>query len=138
MIKKESIPFLISFFFYGTGLPTSSLVLLPFASLLQISLGAIAAKIITTQRFNIRPAVLGIDIDDETSANDIRMCTTFANSGPLPYVDTCLFHVLTTSYQCLNMFVISCRLILADALFNGAVLSDVSACISFYLLLWSP
>ena len=66
------------------GLPTSALALLPLASLVQISLGALAAKVVTSKRFNIRPALLGIDINDEESANDIRMCTTFANSGPLP------------------------------------------------------
>lgn len=95
------------------GLPTGALLLLPLASLIQITLGALAAKIITTKRFGIRPKFLGIDNDDEAGASDIRMCTTFANSGPLP-------------------------LILTDALFGGALLSDASACISFYLLVWSP
>lgn len=97
----------------GAGIPTSSLLLLPLAATLQISLGAIAAKCITTKKFGIRPMFLGIDTDDDASAADIRMCTTFANSGPLP-------------------------LILADALFGGALLSDVAACVSFYLLCWSP
>jgi len=94
-------------------MPTSALLLLPLASLIQISLGALAAKLITTKRFNIRPTLLGIENDDEAGASDIQMCTTFANSGPLP-------------------------LILSDALFRGTVLSDVTACISFYLLVWSP
>lgn len=97
----------------GAGIPTSSLLLLPLAAALQISLGAIAAKCITTKKFGIRPMFLGIDTDDDAGAADIRMCTTFANSGPLP-------------------------LILADALFGGALLSDVAACVSFYLLCWSP
>mmetsp|Transcript_13505 Transcript_13505/g.16362 ORF Transcript_13505/g.16362 Transcript_13505/m.16362 type:complete len:476 (-) Transcript_13505:27-1454(-) len=97
----------------AVGMTTSSLLLLPLASLIQISLGFVAAKIITTKRFGIRPAFLGIDTDDEAGASDIRMCTTFANSGPLP-------------------------LILTDALFRGGLLSDVAACISFYLLAWSP
>jgi hypothetical protein len=95
------------------GLPKSALMLLPLASLIQISLGSIAAKLLTTKRFGIRPKLLGIDTEDEDGASDIRMCTTFANSGPLP-------------------------LILSDALFRGTVLSDVTACISFYLLIWSP
>ena len=95
------------------GVPTSALLRLPLAALIQISLGAIAAKVITTRRFGIRPRFLGIDTEDDAAANDIRMCTTFANSGPLP-------------------------LILSDALFSGSVLSDVAACISFYLLVWSP
>ena len=95
------------------GVPTNALLLLPLASLIQISLGSIAAKIVTTKKFGIRPALLGIDTDDDAGANDIKMCTTFANSGPLP-------------------------LILTDALFSGTILSDVAACISFYLLVWSP
>jgi hypothetical protein len=98
----------------GTGgLPTSALMLLPLAALIQISLGAVAAKILTTKKFGIRPMFLGIDTDDDAGASDIKMCTTFANSGPLP-------------------------LILADALFSGALLTDVAACVSFYLLIWSP
>ena len=83
------------------------------AALVQISLGALAAKCITTKKFGIRPLFLGIDTDDDNGAADIRMCTTFANSGPLP-------------------------LILSDALFKGALLADVAACVSFYLLIWSP
>lgn len=97
----------------SSGIPTSALLLLPLAAFIQIGLGFIAAKIVTTKRFGIRPAILGIDVDDEAGASDIRMCTTFANSGPLP-------------------------LILTDALFRGSLQSDVSACISFYLLVWSP
>ena len=97
----------------GAGLPTSALSLLPLAALIQISLSSIAAKIVTTKRFGIRPLFLGIDTNDDSAARDIQMCTTFANSGPLP-------------------------LILTDALFQGNLLSDVTACISFYLLVWSP
>lgn len=97
----------------GAGLPTSSLLLLPIAALLQISLGALAAKVVTTKKLGIRPRFLGVDTDDDAGAADIKMCTTFANSGPLP-------------------------LILSDALFKGPLLSDVQACISFYLLVWSP
>ena len=97
----------------NAGMPTSALLLLPLASLIQISLGALSAKLITTKKFGMRPRFLGIEENDEAGASDIKMCTTFANSGPLP-------------------------LILSDALFGGAILSDVSACISFYLLVWSP
>lgn len=97
----------------GGGLPTNALLLLPLAALVQISLGALVSKIITTKRFNIRPIFLGIDTDDDAGASDVQMCTTFANSGPLP-------------------------LILSDALFTGSLLTDVSACVSFYLLVWSP
>ena len=61
----------------------------------------------------MRPTLLGINTDDDDGANDIKMCTTFSNSGPLP-------------------------LILSDALFGGEILSDVSACVSFYLFMWSP
>ena len=49
----------------------------------------------------------------DEEARDFTMCTTFGNSGPLP-------------------------LIFADALFTGTVKSDVTACVSFYLLMWSP
>lgn len=98
----------------GTGgLPTNALMVLPLAALVQISLGALAAKCITTKKFGIRPLFLGIDVDDDAGASDIQMCTTFANSGPLPTI-------------------------LSDALFRGELLSDVAACISFYLLVWSP
>jgi predicted permease len=46
-------------------------------------------------------------------ARDVQLCVTFQNCGPLP-------------------------LVFADALFSGSLLSDVTACISFYLLAWSP
>ena len=95
------------------GLPTDALLLLPLAAMVQICLGAVAAKLLTTKKFGIRPMFLGIDTEDDAGASDIRMCTTFANSGPLP-------------------------LILSDALFSGALLTDVAACVSFYLLVWSP
>jgi len=53
---------------------------------------------------------------DKQQAGIVSMCTTFGNSGPLP-------------------------LLFADALFarsNPAIQSQVAACISFYLLAWSP
>jgi predicted permease len=62
---------------------------------------------------SLRSVLLGLDMNDDDGANDISMCITFANSGPLP-------------------------LILSHALFEGELLSDITACISFYLLLWSP
>ena len=100
----------------GGGLPRSSLLLMSLASMLQILLGSIIGKVITTKR--LRNRLLGIDPNDDETANNIKMCTTFANSGPLP-------------------------LILSEALFgrgtkNGAILTDVTACVSFYLLMWSP
>lgn len=50
---------------------------------------------------------------EEEEGYDVSMCTTFGNSGPLP-------------------------LIFADALFGPGITSDVTSCISFYLLAWSP
>jgi predicted permease len=54
-------------------------------------------------------------MEDDETASDVRMCATFANSGPLP-------------------------LLFADAIFQAqkGILSDVAACVSFYLLVWSP
>lgn len=88
----------------GGGLPGRILALMPLAALLQISLGSLSGQVITK--------FAGMS-DDES--RDVRMCTAFANSGPLP-------------------------LIFADALFGkaGAVSSEVVACVSFYLLVWSP
>jgi predicted permease len=87
----------------GGGLPGRFLAMMPIAAVLQIGLGALAGSVITkTARLQ----------DEE--ARDVRMCTTFANSGPLP-------------------------LIFADALFAGSTLqAEVAACVSFYLLIWSP
>ena len=87
----------------GGGLPGNFLVLMPLAAVLQIGLGALAGSVIT--------GTAGLQEDE---ARDVRMCTTFANSGPLP-------------------------LIFADALFAGSTLqAEVAACVSFYLLVWSP
>lgn len=97
----------------GSGLPTSALLLLPLAALLQISLGALASKIVTTKKLGIRPRFLGLDTNDDSGAADVKMCMTFSNSGPLP-------------------------LLFSDSLFRQPVLSDVQALISFYLLVWSP
>ena len=97
----------------GGGLSRSSLLLMSFASMIQILLGSIIGKVITTKQ--LRKQLLGIDPKDDETANNIKMCTTFANSGPLP-------------------------LILSEALFgrSPAILTDVTACVSFYLLMWSP
>jgi len=87
----------------GGGLPGRFLAVMPAAAVLQIGLGAIAGMFITK--------TAGLQ---DAEARDVRMCTTFANSGPLP-------------------------LIFADALFAGSTLqAEVAACVSFYLLIWSP
>jgi predicted permease len=54
--------------------------------------------------------VVGFSGDE---ARDVQMCVTFQNCGPLP-------------------------LVFADALFQGSLLADVTSCVSFYLLAWSP
>jgi predicted permease len=87
----------------GGGLPGRFLVVMPVAAIMQIALGAVTGSAITR--------VGGLEAEE---ARDVRMCTTFANSGPLP-------------------------LIFADALFAGSALqAEVAACVSFYLLIWSP
>jgi predicted permease len=86
------------------GLATRFLLLMPLTAILQITLGGVVGLLLTKfQSFS------------DNEARMVRMCTTFANSGPLP-------------------------LIFADALFgaNAGVLSEVAACVSFYLLVWSP
>jgi predicted permease len=88
---------------------------MPQVALLQIAAGALASKVLTQG--------LGLTGDER---RDVTMCTTFANSGPLP-------------------------LIFVEALFASggrggsrstaaaaALQADVTACISFYLLAWSP
>jgi predicted permease len=99
----------------AAALSIQALALLPVAAFLQISIGAILAQIYTAKFMGIRQTLLGIPDDDEESAADVRMCATFANSGPLP-------------------------LMFADALFHTrkGILNDVTACVSFYLLVWSP
>ena len=97
----------------GDGLSRSSLLLMSYASMIQILLGSIIGKVITTKQ--LRKQLLGIDPKDDETAKNIKMCTAFANSGPLPFI-------------------------LSEALFgkSPAILTDVSACVSFYLLMWSP
>lgn len=84
------------------GIRKSLLAVMPVASALQIGLGAVVSSLVTK--------TLHID---ENESSDVRISTTFANSGPLP-------------------------LIFADSLFQGGIRRDVTACISFYLLAWSP
>ncbi|GKY91459.1 hypothetical protein MPSEU_000118200 [Mayamaea pseudoterrestris] len=85
------------------GLPGSLLALMPLVAALQIALGAIGGKLICK--------VAKIDPSEQAQ---VKLCTTFGNSGPLP-------------------------LIFSEALFrNAGLFRDVSACISFYLLCWSP
>lgn len=89
----------------GTGMTTPFLALMPFTALLHISLGIAVGWGITK--------FFAFSSSDE--ARNVRMCTAFGNSAPLP-------------------------LLFADALFGGnpSLQSDVVACISFYLLVWSP
>jgi len=89
----------------GGGLPGSFLALMPITALLQITLGAATGILLT----RVIPL-------EEEEARNVRMCTAFANSGPLP-------------------------LIFAYALFGTsapAVFAQVASCVSFYLLVWSP
>jgi auxin efflux carrier family protein len=93
----------------AAGLPGRFLALMPLIAALQIAMGAIVGKVVCK---------LG-RINDESEQSQVQMCTTFGNSGPLP-------------------------LIFSEALFAGAagrgsaLFRDVAACISFYLLVWSP
>lgn len=89
------------------GIPSNLLFLMLLSSLLHIGLGSLVGLFITK--------VLNPTVDDTDDQYDIRMCTTFANAGPLP-------------------------LIFNDALFSSSPLiqKNVAACISFYLLVWVP
>jgi predicted permease len=85
----------------SSGLPLGVMAI---AALVQVLLGSVIGKIVTS---------VGNFGEDERK--DVTISLAFGNSGPLP-------------------------LIFADALFasSPAVQSDVVACISFYLLVWSP
>jgi predicted permease len=79
-------------------------------------LPALAVVQIVSGHLAGRALTKGLRITEPTEVKNVQMCTTFGNSGPLP-------------------------LIFADALFgggNGLLQSQVTACISFYLLAWSP
>jgi len=100
------------------GITRKSLALMPLVALLQICTGSLVAKLVTFFSHRINSDTMSneerIRVDD--SKRDAQVCMTFANSGPLP-------------------------LLFADALFaggEGGVAADVTACISFYLLGWSP
>lgn len=93
----------------GTGLPGQYLALMPVMAALQITLGALVGNLIC------RCGFLGKN-SSKSEQSQVKICATFGNSGPLP-------------------------LIFSEALFAGSSISifrDVAACISFYLLVWSP
>jgi predicted permease len=94
----------------GPGLSSLAILVLPIASLLQIAFGYSTGRLLT--RIFRMPGGAEASGSD---TKDVWMCTTFANSAPLP-------------------------LVFADSLFadNLPMKADVIACISFYLLLWSP
>lgn len=87
------------------GLSLRALWLLPALACGQIMAGAVLGRVLAKLY-----AVQG-----DAEIRNVRMCTTFGNSGPLP-------------------------LIFADALFgsNALLQSQMAAGISFYLLAWSP
>ena len=86
------------------GLSLRALWLMPALSIAQVMTGAVVGRVLAK--------VYGVSADE---APNVRMCTTFGNSGSLP-------------------------LIFADALFgsNPVLQSQMAAGISFYLLAWSP
>jgi auxin efflux carrier family protein len=87
------------------GLSTRFLLLMPLTAALQIALGFLVGQWVTR---------VVTKFEDQEEAQNVRMCTTFANSGPIP-------------------------LVFCEALLGGSSLaSPVAACISFYLLVWSP
>jgi predicted permease len=91
----------------GSGLSLQALWLLPMLAVGQILCGAVGGRILAK--------LYGAD-QNSAERNNVYMCTTFANSGPLP-------------------------LIFTDALFgtsNAVLQSQMAAGISFYLLAWSP
>eukprot|EP00523_Entomoneis_sp_CCMP467_P008100 CAMPEP_0168735472 /NCGR_PEP_ID=MMETSP0724-20121128/9352_1 /TAXON_ID=265536 /ORGANISM="Amphiprora sp., Strain CCMP467" /LENGTH=475 /DNA_ID=CAMNT_0008782619 /DNA_START=86 /DNA_END=1513 /DNA_ORIENTATION=- len=92
----------------GTGntLTGTQLALMPLVACFQIGTGAMIGQLLTKKKS---------DGSGDQQGSIVRMCTTFANSGPLP-------------------------LLFADALFSkqAMIQSQVVACISFYLLAWSP
>lgn len=99
------------------GISRSSLALMPLVALLQISIGSLVAKFVTFFSHRTNDSMSNEERTMiENSKRDAQVCMTFANSAPLP-------------------------LLFADALFaggQGGVAEDVTACISFYLLGWSP
>ena len=100
----------------------SQLALMPLVAMYQIGAGAVVGSFLTKRRSSRSDkGTSSSSSSTKTLSNDsqssiIHMCTTFANSGPLP-------------------------LLYADALIgsnNPAIQAQIVACISFYLLSWSP
>jgi predicted permease len=89
----------------SSGLPTSALSVMPFAAIIQIGLGYASSMAITW----ILP------LQNSQDERDVIVCSSFANSAPLP-------------------------LLFTSSLFNDSYIlqADVTACISFYLMVWSP
>jgi predicted permease len=87
------------------GLSSLAIIVLPIVALLQIACGYATGRLLT--RIFRMPS--------QADTRDVWMCTTFANSAPLP-------------------------LVFADSLFADSLSmqADITACISFYLLVWSP
>ena len=103
-------------------LSASQLAIMPLAAMFQIGMGASVGSILSPASKKQNKTEDSTDTTKNSndpqgqSSKIVRMCTTYANSGPLP-------------------------LIFADALFASkapAIQSQVVACISFYLLAWSP
>lgn len=90
----------------SVGIPLHMLRLMLVSALLHIGIGFIAGQIVTKVMHEKLDAV---------ESQDVLMCTTFSNAGPLP-------------------------LIFSDALFAKApwIQKNVAGCISFYLLVWVP
>lgn len=85
------------------GMPMTALLLMPLAAAIQIGSGSMFSLLASK--------IAGLKGDEE---RDARICMTFANSGPLPFI-------------------------FADALFSGSKLTtELTSCISFYLLFWTP
>lgn len=89
---------------------TSSLLLMPICALAHIILSSLISKIV----------VFFTKIDqNEGECRDARTCMSFVNSGTLP-------------------FIFAAALFNTGAGGNSQLYQDVSACLSFYTLSWSP
>ena len=84
---------------------------LPIRTLLLMPLAAAIQIVVGSAFSSVASGAAGLEGDER---RDARICMTFQNSGPLP-------------------------LIFADALFSGSpLLTEITACVSFYLLMWTP
>jgi len=84
---------------------------MPMKALLLMPFAAAIQIIIGSIFSSLATTVSRIEGDER---RDARVCMTFQNSGPLP-------------------------LIFSDALFSGSqLLTEITACVSFYLLMWTP